>query len=343
MKTRRYPLICLAASGGGHVRQILDLEPLWTSNPYFFVTEDTALGKYIAARHDTVFLPHFALGQARQGKTLGMATTALKSFFRCARILLRRRPDVVLTTGAGAMFFIAVWGRLSGAKVILIDSFARFDKPSTFARITGKLAHVRITQSAKSGALWPGAHIFDPFKRLSGPRPPKEQLVFATVGATLPFERMVRMVADAKASGLIPERLIVQVGINASQSSRDALAGLSNCEMIETLPFEEVQDLLKRADIVICHGGTGSIITALREGCRIITVPRQFELGEHYDEHQSEITSAFAERGLLAKADTQEEFAGALKSVRAREPVSATTDPAEMIAFLESYLDKTFR
>ncbi|MEO8723311.1 MAG: glycosyltransferase [Sphingobium sp.] len=332
----------MAASGGGHVRQILDLEPLWSKNRYFFVTEDTALGKYISARHDTTFLPHFALGQARQGKLAGMATTALKSFFRCARILLHRRPDVVLTTGAGAMFFIAVWGRLLGAKIILIDSFARFDKPSTFARITGLLAHVRITQSAKSGALWPGAHVFDPFKCIDTPRPAKEQLVFATVGATLPFKRMVKLVADAKADGLIPEHLVVQAGKNASESHA-MLAGLPDTETTETLPFEEVTDLLKRADIVICHGGTGSIITALREGCRIITVPRQFELGEHYDEHQSEITTAFAERGLLLKADTPEEFAMALKTVRERQPISATTDPAEMIAFLQDYLDKNFQ
>jgi hypothetical protein len=43
--------ICLAASGGGHVRQLLDLSPAWARYDHFFITEDTALGRSIAADH----------------------------------------------------------------------------------------------------------------------------------------------------------------------------------------------------------------------------------------------------------------------------------------------------
>src|SRR6516165_6935795 len=52
--------LCLAGSGGGHVRQILDLEPAWSGHDYFFLTEDTALGKSLALQHRTHFVPHFA-------------------------------------------------------------------------------------------------------------------------------------------------------------------------------------------------------------------------------------------------------------------------------------------
>lgn len=335
MNTSRAPLICLAASGGGHVRQILDLEPFWSKARYFFVTENTALGQYVADQHDTIFLPHFALGQARLGSPFRMAVTALKSFFRCAAIIWKRRPDVVLTTGAGAMFFIVVWGRLLGAKIILIDSFARFDTPSTFARITGFFAHVRISQSPTAGALWRGAHVFDPFRRLGNSRPKKAPLLFATVGATLPFDRLVELVTGAKSAGLIPEHVVMQTGTKVHKNNADI-------ETVESLPFKDLNHLLQEADIVVCHGGTGSIITALREGCRIIAVPRIFERGEHYDNHQQEIVQAFAERGLLTIANTPEEFAAALTTVRAKEPVCATTDPAALIAFLNGYVKENF-
>lgn len=329
------PKLCLAASGGGHVRQILDLEPFWRDYPHVFVTEDTALGRSIAQDHPTHFVPHFALGQARLGAAFAMLGAALRSLFASARIVLRERPDVVVTTGAGSQLFVVFWARLLGARIVLVDSFARFDSPSAFARLAGPLAHVRIAQSAASAARWPGALVFDPFRLLEQERPPKEPLLFATVGATLPFERLIGLVAAAKRAGHLPERVVAQTGSGPGAASVQPFEGF---ETVEALPFESVKDVLARADIVVCHGGTGSLITALRAGCRVIAVPRRFALREHYDDHQAEIVGAFAARGLIAVADDDAQFAEALRQVRAREPVAATTDPSELIAFLKHYV-----
>ena len=111
----------------------------------------------------------------------------------------------------------------------------------------------------------------------------------------------------------------------------------------ETLPFDRMLSYLRDADIVICHGGTGSLITALREGCRTIVMPRLFEKGEHYDNHQAEITRVFADRGLVASANSLEELAAALKIVRARPPVSATTNPSKLMAHLNEILSRYAR
>ena len=97
--------ICLAASGGGHVRQLLDLEPVWSEHDYFFVTEDTALGRTLGGKHRTHFLPHFAWGQAKQGAVFRMLSRAVVSFFRSAAIVIHERPQVLISTGAGAVFF----------------------------------------------------------------------------------------------------------------------------------------------------------------------------------------------------------------------------------------------
>lgn len=319
--------ICLAGSGGGHVRQLLDLEPFWTESDCFFVTEDTALGRSIAENHDTCFVPHVALGQARLGAPFRMLGAAVRNMMRSAAIVFRKRPDIIVTTGAGSVFFTVFWGRLTGAKVIAIDSFARFTGPSAFARMVGPLAHIRIAQSAEAARQW-GALCFDPFRLLEEERPEKEALLFATVGATLPFDRLTQMVAQAKSSGDIPENVLAQVGTGGIRPE--------GMESVETLSFDAMKQMLRDADIVVCHGGTGSLITALREGCRVIAVPRQFDRGEHYDDHQSEITRAFAERGLIGVVERDEDFGAALQAARAREPVAATTDPSELIAYLNN-------
>ena len=79
-QTRRRRKICLAASGGGHVRQLLDLRPVWSEQDYFFVTEDTALGSALASDHPTHFVPHFAWGQAKLGAPFRMLGRAIRAF-----------------------------------------------------------------------------------------------------------------------------------------------------------------------------------------------------------------------------------------------------------------------
>jgi len=322
--------VCLAGSGGGHVRQLLDLEPSWSRHDYFFVSEDTALSRSIAEKHPMRFVPHVALGQARLGAPLRMLVAAIRSFFVSARIILQERPHVLITTGAGAVFFSVAFARLLGAKIVVVESFARFDKPSVFGRLTSPLAHRRVVQSGSLGDVWPDAAVFDPLRMLDTPRPAKKPLLFATVGAVLSFDRLVEMVAEAKARGAIPENILIQTGVGGK-----APPGL---ECVETLPFDEMQDTLRDAEIVICHGGTGSLITALRQGCRIVAVPRLFAKGEVYDDHQAEITNAFAARGLIAVANTADELVEALRVVRSRPPVLATSDPADLVAHLDGLL-----
>jgi UDP-N-acetylglucosamine transferase subunit ALG13 len=322
--------ICLAASGGGHLRQLLDLEPAWSAYDHFFLTEDTALARSVARGHRTAFVPHVALGQGRLGHPARMLFAGARNFFRSAGVILRERPDVVISTGAGSVFFGLLWARLLGAKIVVVESFARFDRLSAFARFAGPLAHDKVVQSPALLAAWPDARLFDPLRVLDAAPPKKEPLLFVTVGATLPFDRMVQMVADLKAAGQIPERVLVQTGEGGV-----APPGL---EVFETLPFETMQATMTAADIVVCHGGTGSLITALRQGCRVIAVPRLFEHGEHYDNHQAEITSAFAARGLIQVADSPRELAEALRKARARPPVVATTDASGLIDCLNRLL-----
>lgn len=333
LRPERKIRVCLAASGGGHVRQLLDLSGAWAPFDHFFVTEPTALGDSIAKDHRTHFVTHVALGQARLGSPLRMTLAGVRNFFESAAIMLRERPDIVISTGAGSVYFSLLWARLFRARIVVIESFARFDHPSAFARIAGPLAHHKVVQSPALSAFWPDAEVFDPLRILEGPRPRKKPVLFATVGATLPFDRLVESVAALKARGEIAEAVFVQTGIDGIRPP--------GVETAETLPFDEMIGRLREADIVVCHGGTGSLITALREGCRTIAMPRLFSLGEHYDDHQEEITEAFRARGLIAVAKSVDELSEALKEVRGRAPPMATSDPVALTAHVTRLLAET--
>jgi UDP-N-acetylglucosamine transferase subunit ALG13 len=325
--------ICLAASGGGHVRQLLDLEPVWRDTDYVFVTEDTALGRSLAQSHPVRFVAHYALGQARLGRAGTMLRGALVNMAQAARIVARERPDVVITTGAGAMYWTVLFAKARGAKIVLIDSFARFEAPSRFARLVKRFADAVVVQSAALKQVWPDAELFDPLRVLDTAPPAKQPLLFATVGATLGFPRLVEAVIALKASGALPERVVLQVGDTPMPAQIP-----DGIEVVESLSFDRVQALLAEADFVVCHGGTGSLITALRAGCRTIAMPRLFARGEHYDDHQEEITAAFKARGLIEVALESRELGACVARLRARAPVVATTDPSALIAFLRTRL-----
>ena len=326
--------ICLAASGGGHLRQLLEIAPVLAKYDRFLVTEETSLSRSLDASFPVHFLPHFALGQARVAKPITMVRAGLANFFASARIIWAERPTLVVTTGAGSVFFCVLFARLLGAKIVAIETFARFDRPSAFAKLTMPFAFRRVVQSVKLANVWRRTQVFEPFKILPAKPVAKELLLFVTVGATLPFPRLLAMVAEASSKSKIPFKIVAQTG---------ELVDLGpEIEVHPTLPNGVMLDYLKKADIVVCHGGTGSIVTAMREGCHVIAVPRRAKLMEHYDEHQLEIVRALEVRGLLQSAETVEELAAAMAETRNRPRVFATTDASDLNFFLDKLVIETF-
>lgn len=334
MKNKQRPRICLAASGGGHVRQILDLKPFWQDHDYYLVTEPTALGQSLAEEYPTRFVDHFAFGQARVASKMTLVASGLRNMWASLRHTLRERPDVIISTGAGSAWFTAFFARLIGAKFVLVESFARVRAPSLFGRISHWFANRIIVQSEGLKARWPHAEVCDPLKILGNDRPRKEALALVTVGTVMPFDRLVRAVEQLQKDGLLPERIIAQVGDGGYRPD--------GWETHERLPFAEMQAILERADLVFCHGGTGSLVTGCRAGCRVLAMPRSASRNEHYDDHQDEIVTAFAERGLIHYAREADGLAEALSAARSGEPIRATTDPDLLISRLRQMMAEWF-
>ena len=333
-RSKQYPRVCLAASGGGHVRQILDLKPFWQAYDHYLVTEPTALGFSLAEEHPTRFVDHFAFGQARVASKMTLVVAGLRNMWASLKHTLRERPDIVISTGAGSALFTALFARLIGAKFVLIESFARVRAPSLFGRMVHRFANKVIVQSEGLKSRWPHAEVCDPLKILGGGRPEKEPLVFLTVGTVMPFDRLVKAVEELKKQGLLPERIIAQVGDGGYRPE--------GWEVHERLPFNDMQAILEKADIVFCHGGTGSLVTGARAGCRVIAMPRSAAKGEHYDDHQEEIVTAFADRGLIQVARETDELQQALATARATDPIRATTEPELLITRLRQLMAEWF-
>lgn len=137
-------------------------------------------------------------------------------------------------------------------------------------------------------------------------------MIFATCGAAgegLPFNRMMEALTV-----LPPDDLYVQHGpaVPPPCARADAL-----------LPFGRIVELMEAAEVVVCHGGVGSIVCALRTGHVPVTFPRMKRYSEISDDHQVELAEALAERGIVTIARNGSELLEAVASSRRKEAARA--------------------
>ncbi|MDY2882251.1 MAG: glycosyltransferase, partial [Romboutsia timonensis] len=68
-----------------------------------------------------------------------------------------------------------------------------------------------------------------------------------------------------------------------------------NFEYKELIGYDEMDYLIKKGNVIITHGGPGSIFHSLQYGKVPIVVPRNPEFDEHVDEHQVLFTKRLEE------------------------------------------------
>ncbi len=92
----------------------------------------------------------------------------IKASFHAYR---RLRPHVVISTGAGSVFFFVFFSFLFGSRIVIVETFSRYRRLSKFAKFSAYLSHVKILQTKSLAEKWPEAPIFDPIRILPGPPP----------------------------------------------------------------------------------------------------------------------------------------------------------------------------
>lgn len=114
-------------------------------------------------------------------------------------------------------------------------------------------------------------------------------MIFVTVGThEQPFNRLIKKVDDLVADGSIKEEVIIQAGFSTYKPE--------HCKWQKMMSFDEMQQNLKDARIVITHGGPSSFIEALQFGKIPIVAPRQEKFHEHVNNHQVTFTEVIEKR-----------------------------------------------
>lgn len=289
----------LAATGG----HLAELDRLADRIPHdgdsVWVTHADQQSRSMLAGRDVEFVPY-------------VGVRSLPDVLRCVphahRLMKRRKLTRAVSTGAGIALGYLPYLAFRGVMCHYIESAARVHAPSLTGQILQWVPGVRTyTQYLGwSSRRWGYAgSVFDGYEPVAVARAPGTVLrvvVMSGCATQYPFRRLFEHLAPL----LAPDGVLAQTtGLPVQvlwQTGETHVADLP-IQPTPLLPAAELSAELARADIVISHAGTGSALAALEAGRYPVLTPRDSAYGEQVDNHQQQLATELACRGLAMHCD----------------------------------------
>lgn len=156
-------------------------------------------------------------------------------------------------------------------------------------------------------------------------------MIFVTVGSQkFQFNRLLIEIDRLIEKNLIVDKVFAQIGYSTYIPK--------NFDYKMFLDKSEYLEKIDNCEIVITHGGTGSIINSVKKGKKVIGVPRQSEYGEHVDNHQYDIINQFCESNLICGISGTESLENALGEIMKINFREYTSNTKKIIGILDDFL-----
>ena len=147
------------------------------------------------------------------------------------------------------------------------------------------------------------------------------------------FPRLLEAVDREIKKGNIKEKVVVQAGQTKYKSE--------NMEILDLVSAPEFDKLIDDANLIITHGGAGSILTAIKKGKKIIAAARLAKYKEHHNDHQKQIIKEFADQGYLLELRDFNKLDKLIEKSKSFKPKKFESNTPNMIKLLEDYIEET--
>lgn len=133
-------------------------------------------------------------------------------------------------------------------------------------------------------------------------------MIFITLGSQkFQFNRILMEIDRLLELGKINDEVFAQIGYSDYKPQ--------NYKYKNFLDRIEFISNINKSNIIITHGGTGAIVNAIKNGKKVIAVPRLKKFDEHVDDHQLQITAQFKESMLIESITDIKDLENALKKI----------------------------
>lgn len=140
----------LVGSSGGHLAQLLALQPWWSDWGRTWVTFDTADATSRLQGEHAIWAHH---------PTTRNIPNLVRNFVLALRVVRRQRPDIVVSTGAAVAvpFFLVAW--FLRIPTIFIEVYDRIDSKTLTGRLCRPFTTVYCVQWEEQLTLYPDARV----------------------------------------------------------------------------------------------------------------------------------------------------------------------------------------
>lgn len=158
-------------------------------------------------------------------------------------------------------------------------------------------------------------------------------MIFVTLGTQdKSFHRLLEAIDKAIEKEEIKEKVIVQAGHTKYESK--------NMEIFDLISPDEFSKLIDECDILITHGGVGSILTAVKKGKKVIAAARLKKYKEHTNDHQKQIIKEFEKEGYLVELKDFNQLGKTLKKIEKFKQKKFKSNTKEMIKLIEDLVEE---
>lgn len=159
--------------------------------------------------------------------------------------------------------------------------------------------------------------------------------IFITLGSQkFQFNRLLKAVDELCENKEEKEReIFAQIGYSTYKPK--------HFEYKNFLNRDEFLEKMSKADIVITHGGTSAIISAVKMKKKVIAVPRLSEYGEHVDDHQLQLIKQFSDLNLIYSCEDVSKLNIALEIVENTEYRNYVSNTKTIINSIENFIQET--
>lgn len=157
-------------------------------------------------------------------------------------------------------------------------------------------------------------------------------MILVTLGTQdKPFTRLLEEIDRQIELGNIKDKVVVQAGFTKYNSK--------NMEIFDLIDRDKFGDLINSCDLLITHGGVGSILTGLKKNKKVIAVPRLSKYGEHVNDHQIQIINNFGKMGYLLSCSEVNDLDKILKNVSSFKPKKYVSNTNKFVKLVSDYID----
>jgi beta-1,4-N-acetylglucosaminyltransferase len=139
-KSKNKGKVVFISSAGGHLTQLMKLQPIFEKYESVLITEDISINRSIKTNAVIRFLPYGS--RANKGYTSIFARICYQSFL----YFIVEHPQVIVTTGTHTAVPLAFIAKAFSRKLIYIESFAKRTSPNLTGRILYPLADIMVVQ-----------------------------------------------------------------------------------------------------------------------------------------------------------------------------------------------------